>query len=307
MSSLTEIEKRYFEELFGMKSGNVLDFNYATFFEFFRSTLQLNIDDPKYGKLSKGKRLRSFWQQEPDALVGKILGELLKVWIHKQPDKAAACKDCNYLQAKNTVARLTGQLSDIEVSAGPPVSKEVLGKPVFKAEKIQMARSSGFEEDLELGKKSDLKTSDIKEVVRMGRRVFIGHGRSLLWREFKDFIERKLGLPWDEFNRVVVAGTSTVSRLSEMLDAAAFAFLLLTGEDELKDGDMQARMNVIHEAGLFQGKLGFTKAIILLEDGCAEFSNIHGLGQMRFPKGQLRAVFEDVREVLGNVPVLVGS
>ncbi len=49
-------------------------------------------------------------------------------------------------------------------------------------------------------------------------------------------------------------------------------------------GVCQARMNVIHEAGLFQGRLGFTKAILLLEDGCSEFSNIQGLGQIRFPK-----------------------
>jgi hypothetical protein len=30
--------------------------------------------------------------------------------------------------------------------------------------------------------------------------------------------------------------------------------------DELASGKVQARMNVIHEAGLFQGRLGFKKA-----------------------------------------------
>ena len=39
-------------------------------------------------------------------------------------------------------------------------------------------------------------------------------------------------------------------------------------------------MNVIHEVGLFQGRLGANKAIILLEDGCEEFSNIQGLVRM---------------------------
>ncbi len=107
MSSLTEIEKRYFEELFGMRSGYVLDFTDRTFSEFFRSTVQLNIDDPKYGATSKAKRLRSLWEQEPDAAVGRILGELLKVWVHSQTDKAAALRNDTYLEAKNTVARLT--------------------------------------------------------------------------------------------------------------------------------------------------------------------------------------------------------
>ncbi len=61
---------------------------------------------------------------------------------------------------------------------------------------------------------------------------------------------------------------------------------------------MHARLNVIHETGLFQGRLGFTKAIILLEEGCEEFSNIHGLEQVRFPKGNIKFVFEEIRQIL---------
>ena len=95
-----------------------------------------------------------------------------------------------------------------------------------------------------------------------------------------------------------VAGITNVARLSEMLDAAGIAFLIMTAEDEQMDGKVHARMNVVHEAGLFQGRLGFTRAIVLLEDGCEEFSNIHGLGQIRFPKGNIRAAFEEVRQVL---------
>jgi Predicted nucleotide-binding protein containing TIR-like domain len=48
----------------------------------------------------------------------------------------------------------------------------------------------------------------------------------------------------------------------------------MTAEDEKPYGKLRARLNVIHEAGLFQGRLGFNKAIVLLEDGCEEFSNI---------------------------------
>jgi len=83
-----------------------------------------------------------------------------------------------------------------------------------------------------------------------------------------------------------------------MLNDAGIAFLILTAEDEKADGTIQARMNVIHEAGLFQGRLGFTKAIILLEEGCEEFSNIKGLGQIRFPKGNIKQACEEIRQVL---------
>jgi predicted nucleotide-binding protein len=54
----------------------------------------------------------------------------------------------------------------------------------------------------------------------------------------------------------------------------------------------------VHDVGLFQGRLGFSRAIVLIEEGCQEFSNIHGLGQIRFPKGNIAAIFEDIRAVL---------
>lgn len=133
---------------------------------------------------------------------------------------------------------------------------------------------------------------------RTGTRVFIGHGGSPLWRELKDFVQDRLNLPWDEFNRVPIAGIPNTTRLAEMLDSSGIAFLVLTAEDELKDGSARARQNVVHEAGLFQGRLGFTRAIVLVEEGCEEFSNIAGLGQIRFPKARIDAAFEHVRLVL---------
>jgi hypothetical protein len=131
-----------------------------------------------------------------------------------------------------------------------------------------------------------------------GHRVFIGHGRSPLWREFKDFLQERLRLPWDEFNREPVAGIATTERLQQLLESSSFAFLIMTGEDEHADQTLHARMNVVHEVGLFQGKLGNRRAIVLLEDGCQSFSNIHGLTCIPFPRGRISAAFEEVRRVL---------
>jgi len=131
-----------------------------------------------------------------------------------------------------------------------------------------------------------------------GRYIFIGHGRSPLWRILKDFIAERLGLPWDEFDREATAGYPTTDRLQTMLSQAAFAFLVMTAEEEHADTTVHARPNVIHEVGLFQGHLGFSRAIVMLEDGCSEFSNIIGLSQIRFAKGDIAARFEEVRRVL---------
>jgi predicted nucleotide-binding protein len=130
------------------------------------------------------------------------------------------------------------------------------------------------------------------------QKVFIGHGHSSEWLKLKDFLKDRLRLNVVDFESVSPAGVATTERLSEMLEAAGFAFLVLTGEDEQATGKLNARLNVIHEAGLFQGKLGFRKAILLKEDGCEDFSNVHGLGEIRFPKGNVGAKFEEVRRVL---------
>lgn len=138
----------------------------------------------------------------------------------------------------------------------------------------------------------------VSKGTQRGTRVFIGHGRSSQWRELKDFVHERLELPYDEFNREPVAGTTNIDRLSTMLDDAAIAFLVLTAEDEDADGELVARQNVVHEAGLFQGRLGFARAIILVESGCKLFSNIDGLGQIRFPANDIASKFEEVRRLL---------
>ena len=122
--------------------------------------------------------------------------------------------------------------------------------------------------------------------------------------EVKDFIADRLGLPWEEFNRTAVAGFTTFERLSQMLNNACFAFVIMTAEDEHADAKWHARENVIHEVGLFQGRLGPKRAIVMLENGCQEFSNIHGLSQIRFPSGEVSAAFEEMRRVLEREGIL---
>lgn len=78
MSSLTDIEKRYLERLLEMGDGYVLGYSDATYGEFFRRH-KINIHDLKYQTYgtSKAKKMRSFWEQGADKVVGSILTEML--------------------------------------------------------------------------------------------------------------------------------------------------------------------------------------------------------------------------------------
>lgn len=77
--------------------------------------------------------------------------------------------------------------------------------------------------------------------------------------------------------------------LNGMMAGTSMAVLVHTAEDEQPDGEGRARENVVHETGLFQGKLGFERVIVLREQGCAPFSNLAGLVEIRFDHGHIRS------------------
>jgi len=124
--------------------------------------------------------------------------------------------------------------------------------------------------------------------------IFLAHGQNSQWRDLKDHLHEKHGFRIEAYETGARAGHTIRDILESMLDKSSFAILVLTGEDETKEGNFRARQNVIHESGLFQGRLGFNRAIVLLEEGTEEFSNINGLQQIRFLRGKIIETFGEV-------------
>ncbi len=125
-------------------------------------------------------------------------------------------------------------------------------------------------------------------------KIFIGHGRSAQWKDLRDHLRDMHGIDVVAYESGARAGHTIRDIVEEMADQSDMAFLVHTAEDDMADGKQQSRPNVVHETGLFQGKLGYTKAIVLLEKGCEEFSNLAGVQQIRFAKGNIRETFGDV-------------
>ncbi|WP_081718856.1 nucleotide-binding protein [Aliihoeflea sp. 2WW] len=125
-------------------------------------------------------------------------------------------------------------------------------------------------------------------------RVFIGHGRNTQWQKLKSHLQDKHRINVESYETGNRAGHTIRDILESMQDTSNFALLVLTGEDKTSENGLRARQNVVHERGLFQGKLGFDRAILIVEEGIELASNFDGVQQLRFKKGRIAEVFGDV-------------
>ena len=110
MSNLTDVEKRYLEKILNMGGGYVLDYNDATFEAFFYR-YEVNIHSDRYQTYgtSKAKKMRVFWEREPDALVARVLSEMLDSY-EADCDLNGRELDTGLLEKSRTiVAKLSGK------------------------------------------------------------------------------------------------------------------------------------------------------------------------------------------------------
>lgn len=129
--------------------------------------------------------------------------------------------------------------------------------------------------------------------------IFIGHGgKSKDWLSLQNELQNVHGYRVESFEAGERAGHSIRDILSGFLENNAFAILIFSGEDEQADGSIRARENVVHEAGLFQGKLGFSRAIIVEEKGTGVPSNLDGVQYVEYETGNIQGAVGRILAVL---------
>jgi predicted nucleotide-binding protein len=144
---------------------------------------------------------------------------------------------------------------------------------------------------------SALGPSPKKAPIEFKPTIFIGHGRSADYLILSDFL-RSRGYAVETFESSSRAGMTAKEVVESMAQRASMAFLVHTSEDELNEGGWRARQNVVHETGLFQGKLGFRRAVVIREEGCEAFSNLDGVQEIRYASGRMRDRLLEVLDTL---------
>lgn len=119
-------------------------------------------------------------------------------------------------------------------------------------------------------------------VARNRQTIFVGHGSNLAWGQFVLHLDHS----WDarivyfeEENRTAQQNTDVINTMTA---ESTVAIILMTGDDTMADGSRRARQNVIHEAGISHGRLGFDKVALLIEDDVERFSNIDGVQYIQY-------------------------
>jgi len=128
-------------------------------------------------------------------------------------------------------------------------------------------------------------------------KVFLGHGRSLLWNRVHRFLKDELSLKVIDFETESRASSHIVDILKQFLDECNFAVIVMTAEDATANGQIRSRQNVIHEIGLFQGRHGFDRVLIFQQEKVEGFSNIAGLQTIKF-KDKPEDGFYELRRAL---------
>lgn len=137
----------------------------------------------------------------------------------------------------------------------------------------------------------------VKEIKKeMCNSIFISHGHAeLLKYQLKDFVREKLGRTALILSEQPNNGLTVVEKLEVASEKCNKAIILLTKDDEMADGHIRSRQNVIHEIGFFQGKYGRRNVILLCEEGVELFTNISGIVYIKFDREHFQEVFEQLR------------
>ncbi len=149
MSSLTAAEKIFFENVFDMGGGYVLNFSNPSFGQFF-DNYNVDIHSAKYEiyGTSKANKMRAFWDRESDAVVSRVLSDMLDVYeaicnsAGREID-SAVLKRCRVI-----IARIAGTIPGPPFGANTGFLNQVVDIPDVQNLPVEFAVAQIIEDRL---------------------------------------------------------------------------------------------------------------------------------------------------------------
>lgn len=118
------------------------------------------------------------------------------------------------------------------------------------------------------------------------------------------FITERCHLSVQEWRSGRMAANDLISELDRELSHCSFAVCLL-GDDASGAGSRKrANQDAVHQAGILQGRYGFGRVALLIEEGCDMFSNLAGLIRLDFPVGRVETTFLELERMLQREGVM---
>lgn len=125
MANLSFSEKNTLEKLLEMNTGYVLNFSNNSFENFIRNSVNIDIyNSPGYEEYcSKANKLRQIWSDEPNAVVGKLILDLMSYFEDYKQEKISDYEFRKVQEMKDTAKRLLSNKLKVEL---PGAQEETL-------------------------------------------------------------------------------------------------------------------------------------------------------------------------------------
>ena len=136
------------------------------------------------------------------------------------------------------------------------------------------------------------------------KKIFIVHGHDEpLIHDLKNFLQGTLKYPEPTvLSKTAGRGRTIIEAFEDEAEQAGLIFVLLTPDDVMTCGSMQARQNVIFELGYFMGKYSRKsgRVIMLLKGPVVIPSDLNGVKYIRIDNG-VEAAGDDIRTAIHAV------
>jgi sugar/nucleoside kinase (ribokinase family)/predicted nucleotide-binding protein len=191
--------------------------------------------------------------------------------------------------AASVLASLTARRLQVQLGAfvGLCLARQKMSSSVPGAYQVLQDLSKGFLQQTETLSDSD----------RRPARVFLVHEGKRDWQAVRRFIVNECKLQVFELSLANVDENSLAEIMEEQLPRCSFAVCVLSTEASPGGVAENADQDLVHQAGILQGRYGFKRVAILAEESCKTFSNIAGLIHLDFPSGQVETTFFELERM----------